>query len=244
MMGRRESDEERAQEAEKKSASKQQIMHVPKSAKVEWLTAGGKRKHQQGKDVENKNKEKQEVNNSKIKKNEQKLSPRKKGNGSRNKNELRYGKGKSRDADCRDGRRVFAQLKRYLGSEVPAAYVVQTVVRLNELATSRRYQRFLAKHEGDSQGAETEMISRDQWLDLPEDKDAELYVDLNSYWDQSSEEHGQRLCSLLTEWITVETFHKRRLKQGCSSYTSRRIIRKKKQRRRTRRRSKPRTWEQ
>ncbi|KAF4138898.1 hypothetical protein GN958_ATG11855 [Phytophthora infestans] len=52
---------------------------------------------------------------------------------------------KAGEADQGDGTRVYAQLIMYLLNTAPSTYVLQTVLRLRELATERRFRAYLRK---------------------------------------------------------------------------------------------------
>jgi len=104
-------------------------------------------------------------------------------------------------ADQGDGRTVFQQLRHYLVNGAVPLFVQQAVVRLNDLATNRRFKAFMRLLPKEAKTGTSVEELRAAWTDEAPPTRRLQYKGLRSVWNLESSEHQVRLAKLMYDWV-------------------------------------------
>ncbi|KAE9069652.1 hypothetical protein PF007_g27240 [Phytophthora fragariae] len=99
--------------------------------------------------------------------------------------------GEGEGGDAKKGRETFKQLRRYLLQDAKQEYVLHTIIRLGELASSRRFLHWVMAHKKDGR---TEQELKKDLKDQPTAAQTDMYQNVQSYWDLRVPEHARGLC--------------------------------------------------
>ncbi|KAE8879755.1 hypothetical protein PF003_g36154 [Phytophthora fragariae] len=131
-----------------------------------------------------------------------KVSPRKTQNKNKTEGILQSKNGgEGEGGDAKKGRETFKQLRRYLLQDAKQEYVLHTIIRLGELASSRRFLHWVMVHKKDRR---TEQELKKDWKDQPTAAQTDMYQNVQSYWDLRVPEHARGLCQVMLQWEVTE----------------------------------------
>ncbi|KAG3090894.1 hypothetical protein PI124_g20410 [Phytophthora idaei] len=97
------------------------------------------------------------------------------------------------------GQGAFKQLRKYLKEGQTPEYVIHSALRLQTLATERRFYKYKQTRAKTEQSSEATM--KDQWVDEPTTYQKDKYQGLTCYWDIGRQEHRKGLSKLLYGWV-------------------------------------------
>ncbi|KAL4101673.1 hypothetical protein PRIC1_005422 [Phytophthora ramorum] len=199
-------------QAEGKTASTRQKQKA--ATEIQWTTVGKADKSSAAREKKTAVPTKQSA---------RKLSPQRKRQSDYSADKQRKNNGRNwRGADQGDGEVVFKQLRSYLLNDAPAEYVFHLVQRLNELARTRRFQKYedekAVSSKSQGQAAESEV----EWQDDITSQQRAKYKGIISFWENGNEEHAGRMQLLLKQWVVKEGLDQEEIEERihCFTFTS------------------------
>ncbi|KAL4134206.1 hypothetical protein PRIC2_004515 [Phytophthora ramorum] len=109
--------------------------------------------------------------------------------------------GAGEGGDIKNGSATFKQLRLYLLQNAKQEYVLHTIIRLRELASSRR---FLSWVEAQKKNGRAEQQLKTDWKDQPSAAQTDRYKNVQSYWDLRVSEHTRGLYKVMLQWVVTE----------------------------------------